>query len=462
MPALDRPSAISAEHLGLARRQRGRAGRSPAADRAAARRPRGRARCRRRRPGDRVEELRDVGDPVLEQVADALGVAGDAGRSRSAPRRTGEARAPRPRGYCARMTSAARTPSSVWVGGIRTSTTHDVRAVLGDRAAAAGRRRRRGDDLEAGVGEQVDEALAQQDRVLGDHDAHGTSTVDGSARRRRACEEVPSTAATRSRRPASPQPRGGVAPPMPSSETDDQQPVAVALARERRPRVALGVLGDVGERLGDDEVGDGLDGSASGRDTRSTSSGPAPAQRAASAGQGRVQAAVVRTAGWMPRTTSRSSAMESLASWCAWAISSRAPLGVAVQLLLGPPAGSWPARRAAAGRRRAGRARSGAARRRSPRRSRPCPGQQLDPQRQLLGAARTEQGPAAARPRGPGRAPPRARPASRAAQRDDPERVGPPAPSTQPWTAKPAPSGRASQQIATSRPPAPPTTRASR
>ena len=37
----------------------------------------------------------------------------------------------------------------------------------------------RGDDLEAAVGEQLGQAGAQQDRVLGDHDSHGSSTVIG-------------------------------------------------------------------------------------------------------------------------------------------------------------------------------------------------------------------------------------------------------------------------------------------
>ena len=76
-----------------------------------------------------------------------------------------------------------------------------------------------GHDVVAGVGEQPREALAEQRRVLTDHDAarhHGlddrTAPVGGSrapTHRRAAC--------TRSLSPARPEPAAGVAPPRPSS-----------------------------------------------------------------------------------------------------------------------------------------------------------------------------------------------------------------------------------------------------
>ena len=68
----------------------------------------------------------------------------------------------------------------------------------------------------------------------------------------------PSRAPTRSARPRSPLPRSGVAPPWPSSR------ISMCASLFSRPTVthaslASRVLGDVGERLGDDEVGGGLD-----------------------------------------------------------------------------------------------------------------------------------------------------------------------------------------------------------
>ena len=118
-----RPSAIRPRHLALARGERSSGSLRPvrtsswvttsgssAAPPAATRRSASR-------------NSRDVGDAVLEQVADPAACRRPAGRRRSAPRRTGRASAaPRPATACG---SRARrcTPSSVNVGGIRTSTT---------------------------------------------------------------------------------------------------------------------------------------------------------------------------------------------------------------------------------------------------------------------------------------------------------------------------------------------------
>ena len=75
------------------------------------------------------------------------------------------------------MTSAARRPSSVWVGGIRTSSSGEVGLVPLD-----GDERGLGvadglDDLDAVGREQTDQPVAQEDRVLGDHDPHGISAL---------------------------------------------------------------------------------------------------------------------------------------------------------------------------------------------------------------------------------------------------------------------------------------------
>ena len=109
------------------------------------------------------------------------------------------------------------------------------------------------------VGQQVRETLAEQDAVLGDHDPHGISTIrtvgppSGESR----CSS-PSSAPTRSRRPA-----------RPAAFDEGRAADAVVLHLDRQTvaaptdgdvaRVALRVLRDVGERLAHDEVGGGLD-----------------------------------------------------------------------------------------------------------------------------------------------------------------------------------------------------------
>ena len=163
---------------------------------------------------------RDVGDAVLEQVADALAAAAEQVGGVALLDVLAEDE-DRHVGVAARGSRrAARTPSSVWVGGMRTSTM----ARSGSCSSTAAMQRvgvaDRGDDLVAGVGEQRREALAQQDEVLGDHDAHGSSARTRSARppgcRRPAS---PSSASTRCASPSRPEPAVRRAPPLPSSAT---------------------------------------------------------------------------------------------------------------------------------------------------------------------------------------------------------------------------------------------------
>ena len=70
---------------------------------------------------DGVGEPLDVGQPVLEQVADALGAAGEQLARGSGPRRTGRAAGCPRRAARRRIVSAARRPSSALSGGMRTS-----------------------------------------------------------------------------------------------------------------------------------------------------------------------------------------------------------------------------------------------------------------------------------------------------------------------------------------------------
>ena len=70
---------------------------------------------------------------------------------------------------------------------------------------------------------------------------------------------VPSTAPARCRSPVSPVPSVGSAPPQPSSVTDDDEGVTLEGYRHRCV-LRAGMFRDVGQCLGDTEVGDGLDG----------------------------------------------------------------------------------------------------------------------------------------------------------------------------------------------------------
>ncbi len=100
---------------------------------------------------------------------------------------------------------------------------------------------------------------------------------------------VPPSAATRSASPCSPLPRSGSAPPRPSSATVITSVVAAALDGHR-DRGGLRVLGDVGQRLGDEEVARGLDvGRVAGRRrarARPAARRPRPGPRARPRGRG--------------------------------------------------------------------------------------------------------------------------------------------------------------------------------
>ena len=143
----------------------------------------------------------------------------------------------------------------------------------------------------------------------------------------------------------------------------DEQPRLCAPDRRRTRSPPRRVLGDVRQRLGDEEVRRRLDrrGEPVARPRRRARPGPF-ARVGQRVDRRRRAPRSVRTAGWMPRASSRSSAR---------AVASRCSAMLSTDRLQGPSsarleqrAAPAPARRAAAARRRAGRARSGGARRR--------------------------------------------------------------------------------------------------
>ena len=127
-----------------------------------------------------VEELADVGDPVLEQVADAARRRRRAGRRRSAPRRTGtgpgsaspgrRARGPpaRPAGPRRCGWAACRTSTIGQVGAVAASTARDQLGAVADLATTS---------IPA-VGQAAGHDPRAAARVLGDHDPHGSSAGD--------------------------------------------------------------------------------------------------------------------------------------------------------------------------------------------------------------------------------------------------------------------------------------------
>ncbi len=74
-------------------------------------------------------------------------------------------------GHWLRITSAALMPSSVWVGGIRTSAITTSGCSRSTAASSAAASAGGGRDLEPGALQQLGQASQQQHRVLGDHHA---------------------------------------------------------------------------------------------------------------------------------------------------------------------------------------------------------------------------------------------------------------------------------------------------
>src|SRR5262245_23664689 len=169
-------------------------------------------------PVNRIDQCRDVDDMVLQQVAEPLRVvlresSGVAALQRLRQQQDAEA--------VVLLAQLRRRASAL----VREARRHpdvdqrDVRPVLHDEAlelvGVAGHRT----GLDVGLGEQPGQPFAEQHRVVGDHDPHGSvpiTIVPPSGRVRTA--SAPPTASARSAMPRSPAPCGS-ASPTPSSLT---------------------------------------------------------------------------------------------------------------------------------------------------------------------------------------------------------------------------------------------------
>ena len=236
----------------------------------------------------------------------------------------------------------------------------DVRLVRPDLADEVVRVPRLAHDVEAMIAEEPGDSLAQQDRVLRDDYSHGILAITVVPEPvPESTSSRPPSADTRSARPRS-RCRDSVGPADAIvGDLDDDAAVLAAHPDDRATGVR--VLRDVGERLGDDEVGGELDRL---RDPLAEARGNLDRQRRprASASSAGSRPRSESTAGWIPRASSRSSP-----SACSSSLRRRRggapPAPAARARRRGQVGGRGPARRAAAGRRRAGRAPGARARR---------------------------------------------------------------------------------------------------
>ena len=253
----------------------------------------------------------DVGDAVLEQVAEPARGARRARARRRRSRRAGRGRRSRSRGGARGSPAPPAGPRrcASAASGCRRSR---CRACSASTAAQQARRPRRAwaATSSPASSQQRDDPAADEQVVVRDHDPHGSSARDGRAGARAgwSTSRRPSSASTRSaspRRPAAARLVGAADAVVGDLDAQRRRPRRTRIAAV----VAPGVLGDVGQRLAGDEVGGELDrlAAAARRSSQTTSSGPARAWRASRAPAARPCSS---TAGWMPRASSRSSASE--------------------------------------------------------------------------------------------------------------------------------------------------------
>src|SRR6187455_670776 len=164
----------------------------------------------------RLEELVDVQDAVLQEVAEAAARADELDRvvrlDVLREHEDGRLRVPLPDlgGRAHALVLVRRRHAYV--------DDREIRLVLGDDGHERLGVSDAGDDRVTGILEQPRDPLAEEHGVVGDHDSHGSATSTRVPRPRGLeTASVPPWAATRSCRPARPEPRRTTAPPMPSS-----------------------------------------------------------------------------------------------------------------------------------------------------------------------------------------------------------------------------------------------------
>src|SRR6185437_11600413 len=176
-----------------------------------------------------------------------------------------------------------------------------------------------GHHLVAGLFQEQRQALAEQDRVLGDRYAHGiTAEMIVGPPGGDSTDSAPSRPAIRSARPASPDPAGS-APPMPSSlittlsvPPGPGPPSTTTLAWVARECFAMLVSASATVKYATAST------AARGRTGTSTWVVTGTGHRAARPDSAASRPRSVSTGGCTPRTSSRSSTRAALASACAW------------------------------------------------------------------------------------------------------------------------------------------------